>query len=443
MSWWLQPILVLVATLVTIFVFAYRVAVAAKRRHEQFRCDEVWADPRKIANWIWVIGAAVSSLLVALAVADRGAGFAFALGCVPFVLLVVPVFAHAYEEIPGGSSIQVGVVTVLGTMVPVLVTQGPEFFLFRGFLFGRELVSRKIRDYEQTVSNVIFPNHDVGDLKLQLNWGASPDNPAAIINLLKHGEEEMKSLIDNNALEEARQWATSDDRGPQSGDEAVRSTQYSSIYLLREIAGGEDVIPDVAGFEDAPVQDLIDYLLGYSPNQAQRRRWASNPEDSKDWGRLKGRIDPDRARVEREVGILVQLAQRLRSGSEKPMVWQYGIIIPKLFITEVVAKGKWAEYQDAISRERGQAPARIMEADTFDEIAITRAKRLDIPKVRAAELQTVLEGDKNASIDIRELRISLDENAKDAAANLQGLRDISINTGGAKGSTGGKKGGGK
>jgi hypothetical protein len=321
-----------------------------------------------------------------------------------------------------------GLITFFGEPILRLKAPGWRFFLFRGFVFDYIPFRVDALDINFPPQPIYVPTRRTvrgktqGFSKLLLSigmtaWPAYQINgvyrPDLLLKFLFSGrwtgkfdpkeDRDTAQTIDANtrgvlgilfSITRARQreWAVSDQEGPQDYADAMSAQAEVAITLLKAILGEH--------FDKATDERLVSIIY--------RRLYRSKPlskDMQKTWEQLS---EERRQEIEKCVHDRHAKMLKLREGGAEYLKEDIGLVIGRLTIEPIEPDGKLAEVIDLPVKEQQEAMAEAIEAETLFKGAAKLHKKTKAPLVECVEMFQVERGKVKKTVEVKKFDVAPD-----------------------------------
>ncbi len=253
-----------------------------------------------------------------------------------------------------------GAVTFLGERTGEVKKEGWRFFPFYPYLYG--FIPVKVEKINQDFKPENVRTPDRAGLDIQASVTFTPTDLIEYINA--GGEQGVKNILDDIVPERIREWAFSEDEGPQDWQEAQGSREDAIAVLLKAIVGESlTQIPEYAQvfpttvwlkYFDSPRKKIIKKrdidAAGENWEKIERFYESLSLEEQEE---LKDAIDKRRIEV-----------NQARSGNGKFSKSILGITINRLNIPKIEVRGEVAKTADLEAQEIQERKGEIFEVNT-------------------------------------------------------------------------------
>lgn len=278
----------------------------------------------------------------------------------------------------------VAVLTVFGRRIEVVKKEGWRFFPLYPWWHGAILVNVTKVNQDLPEQKVRTPELAELSVPVSITWIPAKDSGAQLIEFLDSGGRKgVETILEDVVRERLREWAISNEEGPENWKDAMGAREEAVAILLKAILGGEsfEKTPDSESPEKVPGVEYLKRIPSGIPTPillryfAEPQKFPSNDRDKKRWGEeweiLKGELPKDlekhgltEKKLKDRVDERREQVQKVRQGQGKFNRIGLGIYINRLNVGEIKPLGKLAEVAELEAKELQERRGEVFEVDT-------------------------------------------------------------------------------
>jgi regulator of protease activity HflC (stomatin/prohibitin superfamily) len=359
-------------------------------------------------------------------------GFLFFLAIAFF--LVGGAVLQGLRKIPADPP-QIAAVTRWGKRTGEFKKEGWRFFPGYPYFYGFILVDMTKKN--QDLPNEVVRTPDLAEVKIPVSITWTPLDEELINYLNSGGEKGVKAILEDIVRERIREWAISDEEGPGTWEDALKSRGDAVTILVKAIIGEE--LPKIPS--SVPTSVLLKYFdqPRKSPIKSEVKKWGQKWEEvakkiEEDYNNL-----PQNQRTtpqEFSAGLKEKIEERraiingIRQGNGNQIMPQLGIILNRLNIGEMAVTGEVAKAAELRAKEEKEREGEILELEHIAK-RIKGLKKSGFSGEQALEvIQT--ERDKVKKL-ISETKINVSEETRKTFENIASAIGSLLKKGGKDG----------
>lgn len=265
------------------------------------------------------------------------------------------------------------VVTIFGKRVQQVKDEGWRFFPVCPWWYGFILVNVTKVNQDLPMQTVRTPDRAELNIPISLTWTPAyeiwektpegetkRESPDLLIQYLNTGGEKgVKTILEDIVHERLREWAFSQEEGPQDWIQAMAAREEAIAILLKAILG-EELTPVRAPF---PTSVLLKYFATpqIPPNEHEEKRYGKNWEKiTTDFSSNTDQKEETRKAVEERRTAI----RRARQGNGHFACPQLGILINRLNVGEIKPLGELAKAAETEAKEQQERKGEVFEIET-------------------------------------------------------------------------------
>ena len=257
-------------------------------------------------------------------------------------------------------------VTFLGRPTGKVKKPGWRFLLLYPFLFGFELINaEKKSSSEKEIPVQMLRAPDRAEISFKVELTFIPDEKN-LLNYIRAGKEAgVWKILRGIVQEKLRQFVTSSEEGPQTGEKMLEAGVDCVAVVLKAIAGEElDPIPS-----DIPTMILLHYFQKPQPVPLPEEIRIAGENWQKINNYMKSITSKQREEIKTAIEERRKVIKNISAGNGKQSLPHLGIIITRLNIAEINPQGEFAKALELKAKEVQERKGEVYEVETDIEKA--------------------------------------------------------------------------
>ncbi|OGZ33956.1 MAG: hypothetical protein A2Y98_00580 [Candidatus Portnoybacteria bacterium RBG_19FT_COMBO_36_7] len=328
----------------------------------------------------------------------------------------------------------IAVVTRFGKRTGKVEKEGWRFFPGYPYFYGFILVD--VTKKNQDMPNEVVRTPDLAEIKIPVSITWTPLSKNLIDFLNSGGEKGVKAILEDIVRERIREWAISDEEGPGTWEDALKSRGDAVAILVKAIIGEQ--LPRVPS--SIPTSILLKYFdePQKSPIKSELKKWGQNWETvtkkiEEDYNNLPQ--DQKRTLQEFNAGLKEKIEERrkiinnIRQGKGEQEMPQLGIILNRLNIGEMAVTGEVAKAAEFRAKEEKEREGEILELEHIAK-RVNKLKKTGFSGEQSIEILQTERGKVKKQINENKLNIS--EETRKTIENIASVLGSLLKKGGDK-----------